>query len=269
MTPQFMGQGMSSGVRDAHNLAWKLDAVLRGGADPKLIDTYESERKPHAKEMIDISVSMKNFVSLAKPIQAKLRNVVVKTLLKCRRSAIICARRGSSRRLPIRWAPISAFPDAAAMGRKGVRCRSLRSAPTTDAARCSTTFSARASPSSAAPPTRAPASTRKPSPDSKRSARGSSRSIPTAAVAQGDEVPRDGSQSALVEVEDLTGEGIAWFRSAGATKGSVAIVRPDKFVYALAPAANAAAAVAQALAALGERRVGAAPAERKVAPEFA
>ena len=81
MTPQFMGQGMSSGVRDAHNLAWKLDAVLRG-ADPKLIDTYESERKPHAKEMIDISVQMKNFVSLANPLQAKLRNVVVKTLLK-------------------------------------------------------------------------------------------------------------------------------------------------------------------------------------------
>ena len=40
MTPQFMGQGMSSGVRDAHNLAWKLDAVLGKGADPKLIDTY-------------------------------------------------------------------------------------------------------------------------------------------------------------------------------------------------------------------------------------
>ena len=81
MTPQFMGQGMSSGVRDAHNLAWKLDAVLRG-AGPKLIDTYESERKPHAKEMIDISVQMKNFVSLANPLLAKLRNVVVKTLLQ-------------------------------------------------------------------------------------------------------------------------------------------------------------------------------------------
>ncbi len=82
MTPQFMGQGMSSGVRDAHNLAWKLEAVLRKGADSKLIDTYQSERKPHAKEMIDISVKMKDFVSLANPVLAKTRNVVVKTLLK-------------------------------------------------------------------------------------------------------------------------------------------------------------------------------------------
>ena len=78
MTPQFMGQGMSSGVRDAHNLAWKLDAVLRKGADPKLIETYQSERKPHAKEMIDISVKMKDFVSIANPVLAKTRNVVVK-----------------------------------------------------------------------------------------------------------------------------------------------------------------------------------------------
>src|SRR5271165_4848859 len=82
MTPQFMGQGMSSGVRDALNLAWKLDAVLRKGADPKLIDTYQSERKPHAKEMIDISVKMKDFVSLANPVLAKTRNVAMKTLLK-------------------------------------------------------------------------------------------------------------------------------------------------------------------------------------------
>ena len=81
MTPQFMGQGMSSGVRDTHNLAWKLEAVLRKGANLTLIDTYESERKPHAKEMIDISVKMKDFVSLANPVLAATRNVVVKTLL--------------------------------------------------------------------------------------------------------------------------------------------------------------------------------------------
>ena len=75
--------------------------------------------------------------------------------------------------------------------------------------------------------------------------------------------------NALVEVEDLTGEGVAWFRGVGARKGSVAIVRPDKFVYALTPAADTAAAAAQALAALGKRPGAASLAERPVAPAFA
>ena len=38
MTPQFMGQGMSSGIRDAANLAWKLDLLVRGKADRKLLE---------------------------------------------------------------------------------------------------------------------------------------------------------------------------------------------------------------------------------------
>ena len=164
MTPQFMGQGMSSGVRDAHNLAWKLDAVLRG-ADPKLIDTYESERKPHAKEMIDISVQMKNFVSLANPLQAKLRNVVVKTLLKTPkigdylREGAVQAAADLSRR-----APTSGFRGGAAMGPKGGRFRNRRFAPTRDVAPSWTISSARTSRSSATPATRARASMRRPSP---------------------------------------------------------------------------------------------------------
>ena len=81
MTPQFMGQGMSSGVRDAYNLAWKLDAVLRGQASERLIDSYESERKPHAQEMIDVSVRMKKFVSQSHPAKAALRNLIVRTML--------------------------------------------------------------------------------------------------------------------------------------------------------------------------------------------
>lgn len=80
MTPQFMGQGMSSGVRDASNLSWKLEAVIKGKAEDKLLDTYGSERYHHAKAMIDISVAMKDFVSMDDPVKAAIRNVVVKTL---------------------------------------------------------------------------------------------------------------------------------------------------------------------------------------------
>ncbi|GHF55918.1 FAD-dependent monooxygenase [Streptomyces griseosporeus] len=41
--------GGHTGVEDAHNLAWKLAAVLHGGADPALLDTYDAERRPVAE----------------------------------------------------------------------------------------------------------------------------------------------------------------------------------------------------------------------------
>jgi 3-(3-hydroxy-phenyl)propionate hydroxylase len=58
LSPPFAGQGMNSGVRDAHNLAWKLAAVVRGQLGPALLDTYERERKPHAAALIQMAVNM-------------------------------------------------------------------------------------------------------------------------------------------------------------------------------------------------------------------
>ncbi|BBH46575.1 bifunctional 3-(3-hydroxy-phenyl)propionate/3-hydroxycinnamic acid hydroxylase [Pseudomonas sp. KU43P] len=55
-TPPFMGQGMAAGIRDAANLAWKLHAVLTGGAAEALLDTYASERVPHVREFIEGAV---------------------------------------------------------------------------------------------------------------------------------------------------------------------------------------------------------------------
>lgn len=81
MTPQFMGQGMSSGVRDAYNLAWKLDLVLRDLASDALLDSYEKERRDHAQSMIDISVWLKDMVSMSNPATSVLRNVAVATTL--------------------------------------------------------------------------------------------------------------------------------------------------------------------------------------------
>lgn len=50
--PPFLGQGMCSGIRDAVNLAWKLEAVHRGLASPAMLDTYDEERRPHAADMV-------------------------------------------------------------------------------------------------------------------------------------------------------------------------------------------------------------------------
>ena len=75
MTPQFVGQGMNAGVRDAYNLAWKLAAVLQGRATSALLDSYQTERRPHARAMIDTSILMKNYVSVANPVLSGVRNL--------------------------------------------------------------------------------------------------------------------------------------------------------------------------------------------------
>ena len=80
MTPQFMGQGASSGVRDAYNLGWKLSDVLSGRAHESLLDSYARERFHHAKAMIDSSVLLKDVVSMTSPIATKLRDGVLKTI---------------------------------------------------------------------------------------------------------------------------------------------------------------------------------------------
>ena len=57
MMPPFMGQGMCSGVRDAANLAWKLAEVVTGVSPVELLDTYESERRPHTEAVVAMSVA--------------------------------------------------------------------------------------------------------------------------------------------------------------------------------------------------------------------
>ncbi len=50
------GYGMNSGIQDAHNLAWKLAFVLTGRAGARLLDSYESERRPVAESNADFSL---------------------------------------------------------------------------------------------------------------------------------------------------------------------------------------------------------------------
>jgi putative polyketide hydroxylase len=47
--PPTGGFGLNTGVQDAHNLAWKLAAIIRGEAGPALLETYDAERRPVAR----------------------------------------------------------------------------------------------------------------------------------------------------------------------------------------------------------------------------
>ena len=49
---------MCAGIRDAANLAWKLDAVLGGRASDALLDSYQAEREPHARAAIELAIGM-------------------------------------------------------------------------------------------------------------------------------------------------------------------------------------------------------------------
>jgi 3-(3-hydroxy-phenyl)propionate hydroxylase len=62
ITPPFVGQGLVAGLRDAANLCWKLAWVLQGRADPRILDTYDEERRPHVKAMINLAKFMGKLV---------------------------------------------------------------------------------------------------------------------------------------------------------------------------------------------------------------
>ena len=65
LMPPFAGQGMCSGIRDAANLAWKLDLVLAGRVGPELLDTYPVERRAHVERAIGLSVELGKVICVA------------------------------------------------------------------------------------------------------------------------------------------------------------------------------------------------------------
>ncbi|WP_059005696.1 bifunctional 3-(3-hydroxy-phenyl)propionate/3-hydroxycinnamic acid hydroxylase [Streptomyces specialis] len=81
MMPPFAGQGLNSGVRDAANLAWKIDEVWHGRAGHGLLDTYEAERRPHATAMVRFSERLGDIVMTTGRRRALARDVAARALL--------------------------------------------------------------------------------------------------------------------------------------------------------------------------------------------
>ncbi|MFJ8108383.1 bifunctional 3-(3-hydroxy-phenyl)propionate/3-hydroxycinnamic acid hydroxylase [Streptomyces sp. NPDC096132] len=82
MMPPFAGQGLNSGLRDAANLCWKIDEVLAGRAGDALLDTYDTERRPHARAVIDLSVRLGRIVMTTSRGRALLRDLLVRGAMR-------------------------------------------------------------------------------------------------------------------------------------------------------------------------------------------
>jgi 3-(3-hydroxy-phenyl)propionate hydroxylase len=231
MTPQFIGQGMNAGVRDAYNLGWKLDVVLRGQAGDKLLDSYESERRPHAAAMTREGIRMKDFVSMVNPLGTTLRNALTRLVVRLPKiGRFVCQgdfipkptyRQGSyfglARR---RWrgAEGRLMPQPLLRGPDGRRHR-LDELVGTGFVLIGASVDPRASLDTEAKALWAALGARFIAvyPFGGR---------PAGAVERA--VPED-----LTECEDPDGSFHQWLRDSAASSGHVAIVRPDKFVFAL------------------------------------
>jgi 3-(3-hydroxy-phenyl)propionate hydroxylase len=81
MMPPFAGQGLNSGIRDAGNLAWKIAEVIHGKAPDAVLDSYESERKPHAQATIGLSVRLGSVVMTTSTRAAAHRDAAARSAL--------------------------------------------------------------------------------------------------------------------------------------------------------------------------------------------
>ncbi|WP_407117772.1 bifunctional 3-(3-hydroxy-phenyl)propionate/3-hydroxycinnamic acid hydroxylase [Bradyrhizobium sp. LMG 9283] len=77
--PPFIGQGMCQGLRDATNLVWKLDSVLRGVSPDALLDSYTAERKQHVIELTGKIKAIGQSICERDPAAARRRDAQILT----------------------------------------------------------------------------------------------------------------------------------------------------------------------------------------------
>ena len=133
LTPPFLGQGLCSGLRDAANLAWKLDLVLRGLAGGPLLDSIDPERQPQNEAVIGLAVELGKVLCQLDPRAAAERDAALRQAEP--------PPPPSSRRSP---AALSTVRSATTRIRSPARSASRALSPVPAARGASTTSSARA-----------------------------------------------------------------------------------------------------------------------------
>ncbi len=74
------GQGLNTGITDAHNLGWKLALVASGRAPDALLDSYGTERRPVADQVLKLTDALVHFGTMSHPVKRTVRDVVVPVL---------------------------------------------------------------------------------------------------------------------------------------------------------------------------------------------
>jgi 3-(3-hydroxy-phenyl)propionate hydroxylase len=74
LMPPFVGMGAVTAFRDAANLSWKLDLVLRGVSSDALLDSYQVERQPHTQIFIELGVAIGQMCTITDPAGAAARD---------------------------------------------------------------------------------------------------------------------------------------------------------------------------------------------------
>ena len=93
LTPPFIGQGLAGGLRDADNLAWKLAYVLTGRAGENLLDTYDTERRPHATALVKKAVRVGWAMTGGQDRAAAVRRIALAAAVRSER---VCQAMGST-----------------------------------------------------------------------------------------------------------------------------------------------------------------------------
>jgi 2-polyprenyl-6-methoxyphenol hydroxylase-like FAD-dependent oxidoreductase len=71
------GQGMNTGITDAHNLGWKLALVADGRAPDQLLDTYGREREPVAGQVLGLTHALVRVGTMTHPVKRALRDAII------------------------------------------------------------------------------------------------------------------------------------------------------------------------------------------------
>ncbi|MDQ3638229.1 MAG: FAD-dependent monooxygenase [Actinomycetota bacterium] len=115
------GQGITTGVQDAYNLAWKLDLVLRGAAPDSLLDTYAEERLPIVRRVLKTTDQTASVFLAHSCARQLFRDRVVLPLLRSRVMQKRLTRRLSQLDMNYRGTSLSDHQETGLLGRARVR----------------------------------------------------------------------------------------------------------------------------------------------------